>query len=50
VKQLWAPWRLEYIESADEQEGCVFCRARDGEDEAGLIVHRGERVFVMLNK
>jgi ATP adenylyltransferase len=50
VKQLWAPWRLEYIESADEQEGCVFCRARDGADEAGLIVHRGERVFVMLNK
>lgn len=50
MKQLWAPWRLEYIESADEQEGCVFCRARDGADEAGLIVHRGERVFVMLNK
>jgi ATP adenylyltransferase len=50
VKQLWAPWRLEYIESADDQEGCVFCRARDGADEAGLIVHRGERVFVMLNK
>ena len=50
MKQLWAPWRVEYIESADEQEGCVFCRARDGEDEAGLIVHRGERVFVMLNK
>jgi ATP adenylyltransferase len=50
VKRLWAPWRLEYIESADEREDCVFCRARDGEDEAGLIVHRGERVFVMLNK
>jgi ATP adenylyltransferase len=50
VKQLWAPWRLKYIERADEQEGCVFCRARDGEDEAGLIVHRGKRVFVMLNK
>ena len=50
MKQLWAPWRLEYIERADEQEGCVFCRARDGADEAGLIVHRGERVFVMLNK
>ena len=50
MKQLWAPWRVEYIESADEHEGCVFCRAREGEDEAGLIVHRGERVFVMLNK
>jgi ATP adenylyltransferase len=50
VKQLWAPWRLEYIQSADEQEGCVFCRARDGEDEAGLIVHRGKLALVVLNK
>jgi ATP adenylyltransferase len=50
VKQLWAPWRLEYIENPNEQEGCVFCRALDGEDQPGLIVHRGERVFVMLNR
>jgi ATP adenylyltransferase len=50
VKQLWAPWRLEYIQSADEQEGCVFCRARDGDDEESLVVHRGKRAFVVLNK
>jgi ATP adenylyltransferase len=50
VKQLWAPWRLEYIQGADEQEGCLFCRARDGEDEAGLVVHRSERAFALLNK
>jgi ATP adenylyltransferase len=49
VKQLWAPWRLEYIQGADD-EGCVFCRTRDGEDEAGLVVHRGKRAFVVLNK
>jgi ATP adenylyltransferase len=50
VKQLWAPWRLEYIQGADEQEGCVFCRARDGDDEQGLVVRRGERAIVLLNK
>ena len=50
MKQLWAPWRLEYIESADEQEGCVFCRARDEDDEKGLVVHRGTSAFVVLNK
>jgi ATP adenylyltransferase len=50
VKQLWAPWRLEYIQSADEQEGCVFCRALAGADEEGLVVHRGKRAFVVLNK
>jgi ATP adenylyltransferase len=50
VKQLWAPWRLEYIEQADEQEGCVFCRALAADDETGLVVQRGERAFVLLNK
>ena len=33
TKQLWAPWRLEYIQAADEQEGCVFCLAQAGDDE-----------------
>jgi ATP adenylyltransferase len=50
VKQLWAPWRLEYIQGADEQEGCVFCRALEADDETGLVVYRGERTFVLLNK
>ena len=49
-KQLWAPWRLEYVGSADEQEGCVFCRALDLPDDEGLVVHRGERVFALLNR
>ena len=50
TKPLWAPWRLEYIEQADEQTGCLFCAALDGDDEATLVVHRGDRAFVLLNK
>ena len=50
TRQLWAPWRLEYIASADEQEGCVFCLAQAGDDEETLVVHRGQRAFVLLNK
>jgi ATP adenylyltransferase len=50
VERLWAPWRLEYVQTADEQEGCVFCAAAAGDDEAHLVVHRGERAFVLLNK
>jgi ATP adenylyltransferase len=50
VKQLWAPWRLEYIQGADEQEGCLFCRAVEAEDEEALVVKRGELAFVLLNK
>jgi len=50
TRQVWAPWRLEYVQSADEQPGCVFCLARDGDDAERLVVHRGERAFVLLNK
>jgi ATP adenylyltransferase len=45
VKQLWAPWRLEYIKSADEDGGCVFCAA----DES-LLVTRGRHALVLVNK
>jgi ATP adenylyltransferase len=50
VRQLWAPWRLEYVATADDDDGCVFCRALDGDDVERLVVHRGERAFVLLNK
>jgi ATP adenylyltransferase len=50
TERLWAPWRLEYIQQAGEQEGCVFCLAAAGEDEKSLVVHRGARAFVLLNK
>jgi len=50
VQRLWAPWRLEYVQGADEQEGCVFCRAAAGDDEEHLVVRRGELAFVVLNK
>src|SRR5215217_8196451 len=50
AKQLWAPWRLEYIAQADEQPGCVFCDAVAGDDEERLVVQRGERAFVLLNR
>ena len=51
MERLWAPWRLEYVQNADEQEGCIFCNAAASDDDEGqLVVHRGERAFVLLNK
>jgi ATP adenylyltransferase len=50
TERLWAPWRLEYIESADAQPGCVFCLADAAADEDGLVVHRGSSGLVLLNK
>ncbi len=51
--RIWAPWRLAYVKDAskDVEEECLFCAMpEEGDDEAALIVHRGERCFVMLNK
>ncbi|MHB8468486.1 MAG: HIT family protein [Gaiellaceae bacterium] len=50
MDRLWAPWRLEYVQTADAQPGCVFCRALAGDDEGHLVVQRGERAFVLLNR
>ena len=50
MDRLWAPWRLEYVVSADSAGGCVFCDALAGDDEKRLVVHRGERAFVLLNR
>jgi ATP adenylyltransferase len=50
MRQLWAPWRLEYIKSADEESGCLFCDAAAGDDEERLVLRRGERAIALLNK
>ncbi len=52
TKPLWAPWRLEYIKQADEQEGCVFCDESAGalDPEESLLVLRGEAAIALLNK
>ena len=51
MRQLWAPWRLEYIQSVDEEPGCFLCNAAQSDDDVRhLVVHRGELAFVLLNK
>ena len=50
--RIWAPWRLDYVKGAskDSEQECIFCaKPAEDDDEANLIVHRGERCFVILN-
>ncbi len=44
-KPLWAPWRLEYVQHADELGRCIFC-----EPEPELLVCEGELALIVLNK
>ena len=47
---LFAPWRYEYLVSA-KPGGCIFCEAAaSGDAQASLVVHRGKKVFVLLNR
>lgn len=52
-ERLWTPHRMAYIEgerpTADAGEGCPFCAAPGREDASGLIVHRGQHCYVVLN-
>jgi ATP adenylyltransferase len=54
LDRLWTPHRMAYIRGenkpADASSGeCPFCRVQRLSDEDGLIVHRGETAFVILN-
>ncbi|MBN1857539.1 MAG: HIT domain-containing protein [Dehalococcoidia bacterium] len=47
--RLWAPWRIEYIRQPHSDE-CILCSApARGDDEASLILHRGQWNFIMMN-
>ncbi|MEO8430866.1 MAG: HIT domain-containing protein [Acidobacteriota bacterium] len=48
---LFAPWRYEYLVSDKTGGNCLFCEAASsGDDGESLVVHRGRKVFVILNR
>jgi ATP adenylyltransferase len=53
MKNLWAPWRMKYLEEeSNNQSGeCIFCpRIAADEDEKNLIVYRGPLTVVFMNR
>lgn len=59
-KNVWAPWRMEYIHSlpgiespvATTRDGCFLCdyAAHPDQDVANLVVGRRDSAFVVLNR
>jgi ATP adenylyltransferase len=50
---LWTPWRYQYMAqvTAGKQPDCFFCDAVAlNKDDETLIVYRGAKVFVILNR
>lgn len=49
MEQIWAPWRIQYIQ-LEKPEGCVLCeKPKEKNDVANYILYRGEKNFIILN-
>lgn len=54
LERLWTPYRMAYIRGESKPadasaEQCPFCRIPAMDDAEGLVVHRGELAYVVLN-
>lgn len=53
-RNLWAPWRMEYIRSLSEPSdgSCFLCHhaAHPEEDAANFVLWRGEHTITVLNR
>ena len=50
---LWSPWRFQYMAGMTQgtQPECFLCAAvKSTHDEETLVVYRGKKVFVILNR
>jgi ATP adenylyltransferase len=51
MKQIWSPWRMDYIMHHEHNQDCVFCKALQQSDgPENLILSRGKNAFVILNR
>ena len=49
MEQMWAPWRIKYIQM-ERPEGCILCdKPKENKDAQNYILFRGDKNFVILN-
>lgn len=52
MQKIWAPWRIEYIETLNEEktEDCIFCdKPNENKDFENKILFKGKLCFVIMN-
>ncbi len=50
MKEIWAPWRIEYIKKAHEK-GCFLCKSfKSRNDRKNLVVRRGKTCALVINR
>jgi len=52
LRNIWAPWRMGYILTTDDDQGCFLCAAGSSEvgDRQTLVVFRHGSACAVLNK
>ena len=50
MKQIWAPWRIEYILS-EKDDSCFICKAcEEGPSEENLLLYKGKTCLIIMNR
>ncbi len=52
MRQLWAPWRMDYIRGKGKGDSCVFCQmaAAPAADVERRVIARSRHTFAALNR
>lgn len=51
MEHIYAPWRKDFIEKKEKEEGCIFCKRKELQVCLdSLVVFKGKYSFVLLNK
>ena len=49
MEQIWAPWRIKYIQMG-KTEGCFLCdKPKENNDALNYILYRGDKNFIIMN-
>lgn len=52
MEQIWAPWRMTYLNSAVPEDGCFLCTAWEAadQDRERLVLVKSAHSLIMLNR
>ena len=52
MDKLWAPWRINYINSKVKTKGCIFCRAKNNKKKSKseeYVIFKTDKTICLLN-
>lgn len=51
MEHIYAPWRKDFIEKKEKEEGCIFCKRKELDISLdSLVIYKGKLSFILLNK